>query len=268
MPTSHLDPRQLVCHALVASTLWTATAHAADFSLKLRQLDRNVLKLKAPELEPATPQLQDTLPALELSLTLGAAYEREQAGGHSASTPFLFSAVQGAWEFDLSGGGYTRSVKDGVVSTGLADLAVSAAYSYEFGRWTLGPSIELAIPTHGAVGSSAGSQTATFAAAYKHSDKWSWSLTGSVAHVNEADPGVSRYMTTATAKGIYSWRKRTSAFVAFNRNYTRGGGGSAAVAAEFDFPISTKFDGSISTSHTLTPGQRSHAVEFDLTYSF
>ena len=117
-------------HGLVGSVIaagWGHSARGADFPLNLRQIERNTItqmRLLPAEEEPgkaAPPPAQK--PTFNKSVTLGIAYERDQGGDHSVTTPFLFDYTppdNDRWDIQFGGDGYPRPVSGGGRTPGFA----------------------------------------------------------------------------------------------------------------------------------------------------
>lgn len=250
----------------------SASGYAADVPtnagqrglLSVRQRDQNTVKAlrKKSEGEECVPVR---------TFTLGAAYEHDQGGDHSLTTPFLFDYEQCELDLQFGGAGYTRSVSDGERSSGFADVfgGVSYKFSPGDGRWALVPSFQLTLPTHGKVGSRRASELVGLDLTYSPGKYgFSWTGAGTVNRDGETVQDASRYTTGVSGKMAYAWDDDRSASLSLGRDYRRGKGGSTTLTAIGNFPISTKVAGSLTVTHGLTSGKRDNTIELDFSFPF
>jgi hypothetical protein len=262
IPRGPLHCTGLVCVLACLS----GTAQGADFPIGLRLRDQNTIELLRQGTTQRSFQASAEGEPVK-SVTLGLAYEKDQDGGHSVTTPFLFDYASGSWEFMFSGDGYTWATFGAEHKSGFADLAPFAQYMLPLNsQMALLPGLGFTVPGGSQVGSKHVAQNGQLMLVGTASDRWSWAVGGLIAHEKSSAAGVSDYATSVLGKAKYTWADRSAAVIGFKRGYLRGAGGRSVLLVEYDFAINGSMSGSLSAVHGLTAGSRNNGIELDISF--
>jgi hypothetical protein len=252
---------------LASLGLGVSAAFGADFPIGLRRADLAAIAQSRPRGQVDLVAMTVAAPPPIKSITLGLAYEDDQDGSHALTTPFLLDYLSDAWEFAVSGDGYTHATSSDKTLSDFGDVDLAAQYAFALADgWSVTPGLGFTLPAGGRVGTRHLAETGQMLAAFSPNAQWTILVGGFVRHSGDAPSGISAYSDAVLAKALYAWDNSHAAFVAFKRDHTRGDGGSSAVIAEVDFPSASTTGAAISVSHGLSRGKRYTTIEFDLSF--
>lgn len=206
----------------------------------------------------------------KIAVSVGLAYDEDEADTKAASTPFRVSyqtpEKEGWWRFQVSGDGYAHVRAVGApTADGLADLNLSVAHP--LGSWATA-SFGVRLPTRGEVGSTSGAQSFKLAKSGDIADQWGYFALASLGRANKTAPGVSRMSQTVYGEVSYTTADQTLAVLAgLSRWHRKGAGNATELNVGCEFPVGD-FRGSLSAVRGITKGARHTGIGFDLTRVF
>ena len=215
----------------------------------------------------------EELPA-NASITLGLAFDRDEAGTRTHSTPISFSyqtAGERWWKFKVEGDGHVRSrERNADAIDGVSDVLLRVQHALGSGFIA---GVGLSLPSKDEHGSMTVSQSAKLIYARSFgSTKWGTYLSGSLSHENGTPKDQSPYTKVMYGELSYGWTDRHVLLA--NATYVRHSGtGSTDMGFEYDFPISRSgrlntVDGALSLVRGITNGARHTTVELGVTWRF
>ncbi len=260
----------LACVALVQPALAQDDARRlfsreSRFFLQEHREEQFALKRLA-----AAPETRTTY-----DVTIGLAYTRAEAEGHSVNTPFELAANiadAGKTTFKLFGDGYTRvSSPDGTAS-GLSDLTLTATHSFFADAPRLRLGLGLKLGTGGDVGTES---EAVFGTASYAMDLGGHLKGGASAKVRRdlggVPDGVSRTVLSGSLQLVYGLPEGgrfATVFGQIGRARRQGASGASFVLVSSDFTIDSTWGGTLSVARGITRGARDTALEVDFNRSF
>jgi hypothetical protein len=209
------------------------------------------------------------------TLSLGLATDSDESDTRTISTPFALTYQRGGkndwWKFKVQGDGYMRSREASIDTVnGFADVQLKVLHLLGAG-FTGG--VGLTLPTKGAVGSRAASQSGKLIYEHTFASAWTLLASGSLIHANGSPDDQSPYIKVLYAE--LGWEFKTDHVLIPNLTHTRRGGtaSSTELGFECDFPLpfvekTKKIDASVSLIRGITSGSRHTSVEFDLSHKF
>lgn len=209
------------------------------------------------------------VPEPELRLTLGLAYDKDEADAHTTNVPFDLSyRTQGDawWKFQFKGDGYTRATTPGVPTTsGLADLKFNLAHPLSSAFIGVAG---LTLPTHGDIGSQDASAHGTLVYSGELTGNWSTVAFADVKRYVGTSVGKSRYRKSLYAELDYQLDSSQSLSFSALRTYRGGGGGATELGAGYELPLMGRMIGSFSIARGVTKGARHTGAGLDVTMKF
>jgi hypothetical protein len=208
-------------------------------------------------------------PAPSLKLTLGLAYDKDEADARTTNAPFdLNYQTPGDawWKFQVKGDGYTRVTAPGVPATsGLADLKFNVAHPLSSAFIGLAG---FTLPTGGDIGSQRATTHGTLVYSGELSGNWSTVAFADVKRYDGASAGQSSYRQSLYAEFDYQLDASQWLSLSALRTHRGGSGGVTELGAGYAFPLMGSMTGSFSIARGITRDARHTGAEIDVTMKF
>ena len=254
----------------LATTEGAASAAAAPASAASGAASEHDLARVKPF--AAAPAASAAASAASLSLQVGTAWEGNRHE-HTWTTPFVLGLDDptSTLHAEINGDGYTHKF-GASPGDGLGDLSLLGSYNKTFGKIGLAvtPTVQLALPTGGAIGSHRSSQEASILFSEKLPHRWFFSVEPVIDRDTEDASQAPEY--GKSVRVALTWKKDELADFAtvfkVVRSHPAGDRDKTSLSAEHDFAIGSKLDGAVVLGRSLAGSGSTSSAELDLTWSF